>query len=72
MPKCKFIEFIAIIFLLLASSLTGCGASDAGDIVLGQSAVQQNASADVTMENAQELAQCKDLESGEIRLLYEY
>ena len=57
MPKHKFIEFIAIIFLLLASSLIGCGASDAGDIVFGRSAVEQNAPVDATMEAAQEFAQ---------------
>ena len=57
MPKHKFSKFITIIFLLLASSLSGCGASDAGDIVLGQTVVEQEASVDETTENAQESAQ---------------
>lgn len=57
MPKHKFIEFIAIISLLLASSLIGCGASDAGDIVFRQSAVEQEGSVDAAMENAQESVQ---------------
>ena len=60
MPKHKFIVFIAIIFLLLASSLIGCGASDAGDIVSGQSTVEQETSADVSTESAQELTQKQD------------
>lgn len=53
MPKHKFIEFIAIIFLLLVSSLIGCGASDAGNIVSGQNAVDQEAADDATAEDAQ-------------------
>lgn len=57
MPKYKFSKFITIIFLLLASSLIGCGASDAGNIVLGQTVVEQEASVDETTENAQESAQ---------------
>ena len=57
MPKHKFIEFIAIISLLLASSLIGCGASDAGDIVFRQSAVEQEVSGAATTGNEQELAQ---------------
>ena len=60
MPKYKFSKFITIIFLLLASSLIGCGASDAGDIVSGQSTVEQEMSADVGTESAQELTQKQD------------
>ena len=64
MPKYKFIEFISIISLLLASSLTGCGASGTGDIVFGRSAVELNASVDETTENAQESAQDTQEEFG--------
>lgn len=53
MPKQKFIKFITIILLLLASSLIGCGASDAGDIVLRQSVVVQETFVDTTTENVQ-------------------
>lgn len=66
MHKQKFIKFIAIIFLLLASGLIGCGASDAGDIVSGQSTVEQEMSADVGTESAQELTQKQD-KQGDLR-----
>ena len=57
MPRHKFIEFIAMIFLLLALSLIGCGASDAGDIVFGQTKVEQNTIVDADMEDTQEAEQ---------------
>lgn len=57
MPKHKLIELIVIIFLLLASSLIGCGASDAGDIVFGQSVIEQNEFVDELTKNVQESAQ---------------